>query len=298
MVINIHAGHGPDGKIACGAVGLIRESTEARNVKDIVITLLRNLGHIVYDCTVDDGKNQSDVLQKIVKKTNANKADIDVSLHFNSGANDKGGNGKSTGVEVLLYKSNSKAKPYAERVLNAICALGFKNRGIKYRTDLYYLKKCSNPCMLVECCFVDDKDDVNLYKAQTMAQAIVNGIVGATNTTKPTQTNTTTTTTAPKPTVTTNKYVVGGVNYAYVFDPIYYADHNADLKAVFKYDATSLFNHFVNCGMKEGRIASANFNVKNYKNRYTDLQNAFGNNLALYYVHYCTNGRLENRNGK
>ena len=30
MRINIHAGHNPDGKIACGAVGLIRESTEAK----------------------------------------------------------------------------------------------------------------------------------------------------------------------------------------------------------------------------------------------------------------------------
>ena len=33
MKINVHAGHNPDGKIACGAVGLIRESTEARKVK-------------------------------------------------------------------------------------------------------------------------------------------------------------------------------------------------------------------------------------------------------------------------
>ena len=27
MKINVHAGHNPDGKIACGAVGLIKEST-------------------------------------------------------------------------------------------------------------------------------------------------------------------------------------------------------------------------------------------------------------------------------
>ena len=34
MKFNIHAGHNPDGKIACGAIGLIKESTEARKVKD------------------------------------------------------------------------------------------------------------------------------------------------------------------------------------------------------------------------------------------------------------------------
>ena len=37
MVINVHAGHNPDGKVACGAIGIIRESTEARNVKNEVI---------------------------------------------------------------------------------------------------------------------------------------------------------------------------------------------------------------------------------------------------------------------
>ena len=36
MKINIHAGHNPDGKIACGAVELIKESTEERTVKDKV----------------------------------------------------------------------------------------------------------------------------------------------------------------------------------------------------------------------------------------------------------------------
>ena len=37
MIINVHAGHNPAGKIACGAVGLIDESTENRKVKEEVI---------------------------------------------------------------------------------------------------------------------------------------------------------------------------------------------------------------------------------------------------------------------
>lgn len=32
--------------------------------------------------------------------------------------------------------------------------------------------------MLIECCFVDDKDDVKLYDAKRMAAAIVIGIIG------------------------------------------------------------------------------------------------------------------------
>ena len=141
MIINVHAGHNPDGKVACGAIGIIRESTEARRVKDAVISGLRQLGHTVYDCTCENGTSQANVLTKIVQACNAHKADLDVSIHFNSGAGDAAGNGKTTGTEVYVYNSASKAKVYAERVCAAIAGLGFKKRGVKYNTGLYVLRK-------------------------------------------------------------------------------------------------------------------------------------------------------------
>ena len=178
MIINVHAGHNPDGKVACGAVDLIRESTEARKVKDEVITQLRQLGHTVYDCTVNNGTGQKDVLQKIVKMCNNHKADLDVSIHFNCAANDRTGNGRTTGSEVLLYSNASRAYEYAEGVCKAFELLGFKNRGIKYNPSLYVLKHTNAPAMLVEVCFVDDKDDVELYNCKQAAEAIVYGITG------------------------------------------------------------------------------------------------------------------------
>ena len=54
MRINIHAGHNPEGKVACGARGILDESREDRIVKNKVIQLLRAAGHDVLDCTVDD----------------------------------------------------------------------------------------------------------------------------------------------------------------------------------------------------------------------------------------------------
>lgn len=178
MVINVHAGHNPDGKTACGAVGFIRESTEARRVKDKVIVQLRLQGHTVYDTTCENGTSQANVLTKIVNSCNTHKVDLDVSIHFNSGANDAGGNGKTTGTEVYVYSTSSKSKSYAENVCNAIAGLGFKNRGVKTSTSLYFLKHTSSPAMLIECCFVDDKDDVELYDYKEMADAIVYGITG------------------------------------------------------------------------------------------------------------------------
>ena len=177
MVINVHAGHNPDGKAACGAIGYIKESTEARRVKDEVIRMLRELGHTVYDCTVDNGTSASDVLKKIVSKCNAHKVDLDISIHFNAAGN-LPEDGKTTGTEVMVYSGYSKARDEAEAVCKEIASLGFKNRGVKFRPDLYFLKKTVAPAMLIECCFVNDKDDTNLYDYYKMAKAIVKGITG------------------------------------------------------------------------------------------------------------------------
>ena len=180
MKINIHAGHNPKGKVACGAVGLLDESTENRNVVKELKTILEKEGHTVFDCTCDNGTCVSDVINKIVAKSNANAVDLDISIHFNSGANDKIGNGKSTGTECLIYNTSNNKEVIAKRICANIAQLGFKNRGVKIRNDLSILKKTKAPCILVECCFVDDKDDVKLYNAKSIAKAIAQGILNKT----------------------------------------------------------------------------------------------------------------------
>lgn len=206
MKINIHAGHNPDGKVACGAIGLMKESTEARELKDKIIKLLRDDGHTVYDCTVDNGTSASDVLKKIIAKCNKNTVDKDVSVHFNSGVNKKTADKKTTGVEVLVYNKESKMYDEAKEVCARLEEIGFKNRGVKVRTNLAYLKGVKTGAMLVETCFVDDADDVKLYQENVdkIALAIAESIVDkkitvkkdvtSTNTTA-NKTNTTTTTT-------------------------------------------------------------------------------------------------------
>lgn len=178
MRIGVHAGHNPDGKVACGAIGIIKESTENRNVKKEVIRLLKAEGHTVFDCTVDNGTSVSDIVNKQVAKSNAQNLDLTVSIHFNSGVNDKNGNGVTTGVEVLIY--SDKVKTQATRICERVAKLGYRNRGVKKRTDLGFLKRTVAPALLVECCFVDDKDDINKYSAKTMAKAIVEGILNKT----------------------------------------------------------------------------------------------------------------------
>ena len=181
MNFTVHAGHNPDNKVACGAIGLIKESTENRNVKNEVIRLLKEEGHTVYDCTVENGTSVSDIVNKQVSKMNFySDIDLHISIHFNAGANDKNGNGKSTGVEVLVYNTSGTKYDTAKRICSKIEGLGYKNRGVKIRTNLGVLSKTKAQALLVECCFVDDKDDIDLYNYKRIAKAIVEGVLNKT----------------------------------------------------------------------------------------------------------------------
>ena len=67
----------------------------------------------------------------------------------------------------------------ASRICLKLAKLGFQNRGIKVRDDLYFLNHTSKPAILVEVCFVSDPDDAILYKTQKndVAKAIVQAIL-------------------------------------------------------------------------------------------------------------------------
>lgn len=170
MKLNVHGGH----SLKCrGASGLLDEVNEDRKVKNKVIELLRANGHTVYDCTDDVGATQNANLRNIVNKCNSHKVDLDVSIHLNAGG--------GTGTEVYIYSDSSKAKGYAQRIVNNISnSLGIRNRGVKTSTNLYVLRKTESPSLLIECCFVDNAVDKVKWNSDKCAKAIVEGIMNAT----------------------------------------------------------------------------------------------------------------------
>ena len=179
MKINVHAGHNKKGKIGCGAVGFLNESTEARRLKRLIRKYLKAEGHTTYDCTVNAAPSVLANLEQIVDKCNAHTVDYDISIHFNSGACDQNGNKKTTGTEVYVYSAASKAKGVAQAIVDAIAGTGLTNRGVKINPGLYVLKHTKNPALLVEVCFVDDKDDFKIYNRKKVAKAIVKAICKA-----------------------------------------------------------------------------------------------------------------------
>jgi N-acetylmuramoyl-L-alanine amidase len=177
--VTVHAGHNPSGKVACGASDYIDESTEARYITKKVIALLKKSGIKAKNCTVSNGTSQKDVLVKIRDKCEAVKnVDLNVSIHFNAAFHSKSDN-KTKGVEVYLTSEAGCKGPVAKKICSNIKALGFANRGVKIRKDLYFLNKTTKPAILVEVCFVDDEDDVKLYKKtkNQIAAAIADAII-------------------------------------------------------------------------------------------------------------------------
>lgn len=79
------------------------------------------------------------------------------------------------------------------------------------------------------------------------------------------------------------------------FDVDYYYNTYPDLQTAFGYDYNSLYRHYLDSGMAEGRSGSAEFNCQTYRNNYPDLQASFGDNYYAYCVHYENYGKAEGR---
>lgn len=181
MRIGIDMGHTLSGE-GTGSQGCgYKEQNLTRELGKIVIEMLKKEGHTIYDCTVDKSSNNAQQLIDRVNKANKQPLDLFVSIHFNACVNDVKGDGRTTGTEVLLHSMSSKAKPYAERIVKKIANVGLKNRGVKTH-NAYVLKHTKAPALLIETCFIDDKDDMNVYlkSPRKVAKAIVEGILDKT----------------------------------------------------------------------------------------------------------------------
>ena len=176
MKIAVRGGHT---ELCTGASALLNELTEDRKVKDSVIKYLKVLGHDVLDVTppVNYTSSSSVDLSYGVNKANSWGAELFASFHFNKAYDSYNG---AIGSEVCVYSEHETA----QRVVDALGGLGFKNRGQKVRTGLYELKHTNMKSMIVETCFVEATEDVSLYKklgydaiGKVIAEAISNSTI-------------------------------------------------------------------------------------------------------------------------
>jgi N-acetylmuramoyl-L-alanine amidase len=167
-LITVNAGHSAK---APGAAGNgYREHEVARKIKDKVIAGLKKVGMKTAD-TTSDASTKNSVLVEQARKCNAHPESgrLDVSIHLNAGG--------GTGCEVLYFNE----KTLAAKVSDAIADVtGYTNRGAKERKDLYFLEKTEAPAILIEVCFIDNKNDMKTLnsKMDVIVNAIIKAITG------------------------------------------------------------------------------------------------------------------------
>ncbi|WP_338630559.1 N-acetylmuramoyl-L-alanine amidase [Clostridium baratii] len=174
--------------LAVGTSGLIVETVEDRKVKDAAIKYLRCLGYEVLDVTPGNCDVNTDLAYG-VNKANEWGADLFISIHFNNAYSNYNG---SLGTEVCVYNKFDEA----QRVVDGIASLGFKNRGQRVKgNELYELRNTDMKAMIVEVCFVEATKDVALYKklgpdaiGKKIAESIANKKVTSSTPQKPSST--------------------------------------------------------------------------------------------------------------
>ena len=227
MKIAVRGGHCPR---VPGASKFIDELTEDRKVKGSVIKYLKQLGHEVLDVTPPDNTNSSSVdLSNGVNRANLFNADLFVSIHFNKAYDVYNG---FLGSEVCVYS------PFdiAQRVVNGLAGLGFKNRGQKVRSQLFEIRHTNMKAMIIEVCFVESVSDVALYKklghdtiGKTIAECIANKKIS---------------------TIEKSEQKLNSSNH--LFSDKWYLSNYPDVRRNEHYK-NEPYAHYINYGIKEGR---------------------------------------------
>ncbi|MEW6493705.1 MAG: N-acetylmuramoyl-L-alanine amidase [Cyanobacteriota bacterium] len=168
MKYGIDIGHNCSPDI--GAKGIRQEDVMTMEVGSKVVSKLQALGHQVIGCRPSRASGVGNSLQQRCNIANSNNVDVFVSIHFNSF------NKQANGTEVFAVSDTGRS--IAKRILDNIVKLGYFNRGVKDGSHLYVVRNVYSPAVLVECCFCDNKPDMDRYNAEDIATAIVKGLTG------------------------------------------------------------------------------------------------------------------------
>lgn len=169
MIVNIYAGHNPDGKIGSGNVGIISESTEARKIKDYIMKMILVKGYRPIDCTCNNALKLEDINNTIIKNCKLNNVDFSVGIHF---SNNRSNDGCS--INISKYHK-SVLRNMGDNILKRMEYLGFNNNG---RIPMFNDPELDNieNLIIINCCNIDSKKDCSIYNPIDIATAISEGI--------------------------------------------------------------------------------------------------------------------------
>ena len=170
MLIAIDCGHGCAPDIGASGNGFLEDKL-VFELGELIAPILESHGHTVILTRPTSAKSVNDSLNQRVLLSNKNIADLFVSIHFNAFSSEK-----ANGAEVFISSPTSLAKRKAKMILNNICGLGYRRRGVKIG-NFVVIKGTRAPAILVECCFLTNKNDMLRYNKEQFARAIAFGIL-------------------------------------------------------------------------------------------------------------------------
>ena len=179
MKICLDAGHS-QAKDTSGDPGAVNgdywESVAAMSIVEKLGILFSDTDNEVYYTRV--GGKPGLKLSERCYVANNNRVDAFISIHLNSADNKS-----ASGIETLRYsKVGATTRRLASNVQLALLdSLGWKNRGVKERDNLYVLKHTFCPAILVETGFISNDEQCKLLfndSIQTkIAKAIFSGTI-------------------------------------------------------------------------------------------------------------------------
>lgn len=154
------------------------ESVAALDISKLLGNEFASRGHKVVYTRL--GGEPDLTLQERCAISNDSKSNIFISIHLNS-ADSK----RAQGIETLRYDNvGETTKKIASSVQKALVAeLGWKDRGVKERPNLYVLKHTKAPAILVEAGFISNENECEkLFNPEIqakIAKAIYKGVMRA-----------------------------------------------------------------------------------------------------------------------
>lgn len=124
-------------------------------------------------------KDENDPVSQEIAECNAFDPDLAVDIHNNAGGGD--------GAEVFHSVAGGKSTTLAANIISEIKKFGQNSRGIKTKRnsnggDYYgFIRETKAPAVIVECAFVDNKNDIQIIdtkaEQKAMGVAIAKGIL-------------------------------------------------------------------------------------------------------------------------
>ena len=165
-------GHALIGPVGARGNGLCEE-VEARKVKDRVLEMFKESNLFGIDISCDNASNDSQQLQVICNKANAQNLDLTIHFHLNSFSK-----ASANGVECFVISTSGKAYQYAKKIQHELVKnIGWHNRGVK-TANFKVLRDTKAPAVLVELGFISNKGDMQKFNVEKISSSIFKAVVG------------------------------------------------------------------------------------------------------------------------